>query len=67
MDHGVYLDTQARELENLLSGPKTMLFRGATGRKLPHGRVQAGDVLITTQRELSAPKRSSPPPPIRRK
>ena len=45
MDHVVYLDTQARELENLLSGPKTMLIRGATGRKLPHGRVQAGDVL----------------------
>ncbi len=45
MDHVVYLDAQARELENLLSGPKTMLIRGATGRKLPHGRVQAGDVL----------------------
>jgi hypothetical protein len=45
MDHVVYLDAQARELENLLSGPKTMIIRGATGRKLPHGRVQAGDVL----------------------
>jgi len=45
MDHVVYLDTQAKELENLLSGQKTMIIRGATGRKLPHGRVQAGDVL----------------------
>ena len=45
MDHVVYLDTQAKELENLLSGHKTMIIRGATGRKLPHGRVGASDVL----------------------
>ena len=45
MDHVVYLDTTAKELENLLSGKKTMIIRGATGRKLPHGRVDAGDVL----------------------
>lgn len=45
MDHVVYLDAQAEELENLLSGSKTMIIRGATGRKLPHGRVDAGDVL----------------------
>jgi len=45
MDHIVYLDVQANELENLLSGNKTMIIRGATGRKLPHGRVDAGDVL----------------------
>jgi hypothetical protein len=45
MDHIVYLDAQAKELENLLSGFKTMIIRGATGRKLPHGRVNAGDVL----------------------
>lgn len=45
MDHVVYLDTQAKELENLLSGKKTMIIRGAAGRKLPHGRVHAGDML----------------------
>jgi len=45
MDHVVYLDAQAKELENLLSGHKTMIIRGATGRKLPHGRVDAGDML----------------------
>lgn len=45
MDHVVYLDAQAKELENLLSGHKTMIIRGATGRKLPHGRVHADDVL----------------------
>ena len=45
MDHVVYLDTQAKELANLLSGSKTMIIRGATGRKLPHGRVDKGDIL----------------------
>jgi len=45
MDHVVYLDAQAKELESLLSGSKTMILRGATGRKLPHGRVDKGDVL----------------------
>lgn len=45
MDHVVYLDAQAKELKNLLSGSKTMIIRGATGRKLPHGRVDAGDML----------------------
>jgi len=45
MDHVVYLDAQAKELEHLLSGQKMMIIRGATGRKLPHGRVQAGDIL----------------------
>jgi hypothetical protein len=45
MDHVVYLDAQAKEMENLLSGAKTMIIRGATGRKMPHGRVQTDDVL----------------------
>ena len=45
MDHVVYLDSQAKELESLLSGSKTMIIRGATGRKLPHGRVDEGDTL----------------------
>lgn len=45
MDHVVYLDTKAKELENLLNHKKTMIIRGATGRKLPHGRVDAGDIL----------------------
>ena len=45
MDHIVYLDHQAKELENLLSGQKTMIIRGAMGRKLPHGRVDVGDTL----------------------
>jgi hypothetical protein len=45
MDHVVYLDAKANELENLLNGSKTMVIRGAAGRKLPYGRVFEGDVL----------------------
>ena len=45
MDHVVYLDAKAKELENLLAGKKTMIIRGATGRKLPYDRVFVGDVL----------------------
>ena len=49
MDHVVYVDTKARELEKLLAGEKTMIVRGATGRKLPHGRVHPGDRLFFIQ------------------
>jgi len=45
MDHVVYLDVQAKELELFLSQKKKMIIRGATGRKMPYGRVTAGDVL----------------------
>ena len=45
MDHVVYLDATAKELDLLISQKKTMIIRGATGRKLPHGRVNQGDVL----------------------
>jgi len=54
MDHVVYLDAQAKELENLLSGSKTMIIRGATGRKLPHGRVDSGDMLYFINKVKSA-------------
>lgn len=45
MEHIVYLDAKERELKKLLSGSKSMIIRGATGRKLPHGRVYPGEVL----------------------
>ena len=45
MDHVVYLDTKANELEKLINGSKVMIIRGATGRKLPYGRVNQGDIL----------------------
>ena len=45
MDHVVYLDAKANEFEKLINGEKTMIIRGATGRKLPYGRVDKGDAL----------------------
>lgn len=45
MDHVVYLDRKAKELDNLRNGTKTMIIRDAMGRKLPHGRVDIGDTL----------------------
>lgn len=45
MDHVVYLDAKAKELDLLLSGKKTMIVRGATGRKMPYGRVNRDDIL----------------------
>ena len=45
MDHIVYVDTRAREMEDLVKGIRTMIIRGASGRKLPHGRVNEGDIL----------------------
>jgi len=45
MDHVVYLDTKEKELAKLLSGEKSMIIRGAAGRKLPYGRVSPGELL----------------------
>jgi hypothetical protein len=45
MDNVVYLNHKANELDNLIKGLKTMIIRGAMGRKLPYGKVYAGDVL----------------------
>lgn len=45
MDHIVYLDARAGELEKILRGEKTMIIRGAAGRKMPHGRVFKDDIL----------------------
>jgi len=45
MDHVVYLDAKEKELDKLLAGEKSMIIRGAAGRKLPYGRVEPSDVL----------------------
>ena len=45
MDNVVYLDYRAKELENLINGKKTMIIRGAMGRKLPYGKLNTSDVL----------------------
>jgi len=59
MDHVVYVDAKARELEKLLAGEKTMIVRGATGRKLPYGRVQANDRLFFIQNKGDGMVRAS--------
>lgn len=45
MDHVVYVDAKSKELEKLIEGTKTMIIRGAAGRKLPYGRVNPEDIL----------------------
>lgn len=45
MDHVVYLDTKVDEISKLLEREKTMIIRGAAGRKMPYGRVCSGDIL----------------------
>lgn len=45
MDHVVYVDAKEKELDKMLCGEKSMIIRGAAGRKLPYGRVEASDVL----------------------
>lgn len=45
MKHIVYLDHKAREFENLKSGKKTMIIRGAMGRRIPYKKVSVGDSL----------------------
>lgn len=49
MVHLVYCDNAGKkgekELEKILAGTKTMVVRGAAGRKIPHSRVFAGERL----------------------
>ena len=43
-EHLVYLNNKAKELEKLLDGTKTMIIRGAAGKKSPlGGRAKVGD------------------------
>jgi hypothetical protein len=43
MEHLAYCDDQAKVLEELLDGKRTMVIRGAAGRKIPHSRVFEGE------------------------
>ena len=49
MVHLVYCDNSGKKgervLEKILAGTKTMVVRGATGRKIPHSRVFSGERL----------------------
>ena len=45
MVHVVYTDKSSKEYEKIIQGLKTMVVRGATGRKIPHSRVFKDDTL----------------------
>ena len=53
MEHIAYCESKAKELDNLLEGNKNMLIRGATGRKLPHGRVAPGETVYLLENDGS--------------
>ena len=50
MVHLVYCDDKEKELDKILSGKKTMVVRGAAGRKIPHSRVFDGEILYFMQK-----------------
>ena len=58
MDHVVYLDAKAAELKKLLDGSKSMIIRGAAGRKMPYGRVNSGDMLYFMENDGSGEVRA---------
>lgn len=45
MVHLVYCDDKEKVLEKILAGTKTMIVRGAAGKKIPHSRVFEGETL----------------------
>ena len=45
MVHLVYCDNVAKELSKILAGQKTMIIRGASGRKISHSRVFKDETL----------------------
>lgn len=53
MDHLVYVDSEAKELERLLAGHKTIIIRGFDEPMIPYNEVSEGDNLffLTTGRK----------------
>lgn len=45
MVHLVYCDDKSKEIVEILEGSKTMIIRGAAGRKIPHSRVFKDEIL----------------------
>jgi len=45
MVHLIYCDNKEKVLEKILEGTRTMVIRGAAGRKIPHSRVFEGETL----------------------
>lgn len=50
MVHLVYCDDKAKVLDKILDGSKTMVVRGAAGRKIPHSRINEGETLYFMQK-----------------
>ena len=54
MVHLVYCDNEGKNgekvLDKILAGTKTMVVRGAAGRKIPHSRVFEGETLYFMQK-----------------
>lgn len=50
MVHLVYCDDKSKELDKILSGSKTMVVRGASGRKIPYSRVHKDEILYFMQK-----------------
>jgi len=46
MQHVVYTEAKASELEQLLSGEKTMIIRSSGDRQIPYEKVEVGDTLF---------------------
>lgn len=57
MVHLVYCDNVGKSVErvlnNILSRTKTMVIRGAAGRKIPHSRVFKGETLYFMEKGTS--------------
>lgn len=51
MEHLVYCDKEGAVLEKLLNRSKTKIIRGAAGRKIPHSRVFAGEILYFVEND----------------
>jgi hypothetical protein len=45
MEHLVYCDNKEKVLSKILDGTKTMIIRGAAGRKIPHSRVEKAEII----------------------
>ena len=50
MVHLVYCDDKAKVLDKIMNGSKIMIVRGAAGRKIPHSRVNEGEILYFMQK-----------------
>ena len=59
MVHIAYCDKKAKELEKLFKGSKSMLIRGAAGRKIPYGRVNEGEKIYLVENDGSCEIKAS--------